>query len=153
MKETKVDKCVLMTQSPYILYCYWEISNRKKILLEQHLNGKWNNLQKVLRLYDITAIHFNGHNAHRYVDYPLFEHCLEYFLKEVTPHRTYCVDVGVETKSGVFFSIVRSNSAATPKSLQAEVASENHSYSKWIEGQQKAPQWLEGYSSYTYYEK
>ncbi len=153
MQDTKIDECILMVQSPEILYCYWELSVRKKDLLQHHLNGKWNKFHKKLRLYDITDIYFNGHNAHKYADYLICEQCNEYFLKNLHSNRTYCVDIGVETKDGSFFSLLRSNPIDTPRSTQSEVGHMINSVSNWKEGQYKEPEWLEGFSSYTYYEK
>ncbi|OIJ16737.1 hypothetical protein BKP37_05795 [Anaerobacillus alkalilacustris] len=148
-----VDQCVLMVQSPCALFCYWDISKRKKKMIEHHLNGEWSSFEKKLRIYDITAIFFNGHNAHRYQDFSFNEASNQCFFDNLLPNRTYCVDVGVVTRESSFFSLLRSNPVDTPRSSQFETGLFTKAVSNWKEGKRDNPEWLEGFSSYSYYEK
>ncbi|WNF37761.1 DUF4912 domain-containing protein [Bacillaceae bacterium IKA-2] len=148
-----VDECVLMVQSPKTLFCYWSLSDLKRSMVIHHLNGDWISFQKKLRVYDITALFFDGHNAHRYQDYYLPELCNQWFFSHLTPNRTYCVDVGVETKEGNFFSILRSNPIDTPRASAQETGLFANSVANWKQGKTETPEWLEGFSSYSYYQK
>lgn len=152
-KSSSVDECVLMVQSPRTLLCYWELSEFKKRLVMHHLNMEWIDFEKKLRLYDITAIIFDGHNAHRYQDYSLPEQCNQWFFNHLTPNRTYCVDVGFETKKSNFFSILRSNPIDTPRASEHEAGLYTNAVDNWKQGKIENPEWLEGFSSYSYYEK
>jgi uncharacterized protein len=148
-----IDQCVLMVQSTNTLFGYWELSSQKKNAVGHHLNEDWFSLQKKLRLYDITAIFFNGHNAHRYLEYSLPENCKQWFFYHLTPNRTYCVDIGVITKDGSFFPLLRSNPIDTPRSTLFETGLYTKVVSNWKDGKSSEPEWLEGFSSYSYYEK
>lgn len=152
-KSDNVDECVLMVQSPRTLFCYWSISEIKRSMIMHHLNEEWVTFQKKLRVYDITALFFDGHNGHRYQDYYLSEQCNQWFLSHLTPNRTYCVDVGVETKEGNFFSVLRSNPIDTPRASEQEAGLFTNAVANWKQGKTKNPEWLEGFSSYSYYQK
>lgn len=144
------DQCVLMVQSPFVLFCYWEFSNGKKELVEHHLNGQWSLFVKKITVYDITGISFNGHNAHVYQQFVLPNNCKRWFFYGLTPNRTYCVDIGVMTCENTFFSVARTNSVQTPR-----VTYDNgvcKSTSSWIKNKTSNPEWEKGFSSYSYYE-
>lgn len=148
-----IDECVLMVQSPTTLFCYWSLSDLKRSMVIHHLNREWVTLKKRLRVYDITALFFDGHNAHQYQDYDLPELCNQWFLSHLTPNRTYCVDVGIETKEGFFFSILRSNPIDTPRASEHETGLFTNAVANWKQGKIETPEWLEGFSSYSYYQK
>jgi uncharacterized protein len=147
-KET--DQCQLMVQSPTSLFCYWSFSSRKKRIVQYYLNENWDCMDKKIRLYDITSIIFNGHNAHRLLEYSLPENCKQWFFNHLASNRTYCVDIGIVTSEGSFFSLIRSNANNTPR-LRDEV-SPNHRLN-WEAESKNEPHWLNGFSSYSYYEK
>lgn len=151
--KNKIDQCTLMVQSPWSLFCYWELSTMKKNALAHHLNDEWCLFEKKIRLYDITAIFFNGHNAHRYQEFSLHEGCKQWFFYHLIPNRTYCVDIGVVTKEGSFFPLLRSNPIDTPRATPFETGLFSEAVLKWKEGKRNEPEWLEGFSSYSYYEK
>lgn len=152
--ENKVyDHAVLMVQSPTTLFCYWELSEKKRHIIEHQLNQQWSNLEKKIRIYDITAKHFNGHNANRYYDYRIPDVCQQWFFYDLSPNTTFCVDIGVTTNQGNFLSIIRSNAIDTPRLSRDQVGIHSDSVNKWKEGHSNEPEWLEGFSSYSYYEK
>lgn len=147
------NKCVLMAQSPGTLFCYWEVSSQKINATLHHLNEDWCSLEKKIRIYDITAIFFRGDNAHRYQEFSLPVSYTEWFFYHLIPNRTYCVDIGVVTEDGNFFPLLRSNPIDTPRATPFETGLYTNEVSKWKEGRCNKPEWLEGYSSYSYYEK
>ncbi|MCD8502234.1 MAG: DUF4912 domain-containing protein [Bacillaceae bacterium] len=151
--NASIDQCVLMAQSPNTLYCYWELSETKRTMIEHQLNTPWSNIDKKLRIYDITGKYFNGHNANRYFDYSLPEICDQWFLYDLSPNTTFCVDIGVITKEGSFLSLVRSNAIDTPRFTSEANGLHCESVMKWKSGQLSEPEWLEGFSSYSYYQK
>lgn len=149
----QTNQCVLMAQSPRTLFCYWKLSSHKINATLHHLNEKCCSLERKIRIYDITAIFFRGDNAHRYQEFSLPINCTDWFFYHLTPNRTYCVDIGVVTKDGNFFPLLRSNPIDTPRSTSYETGLYTNGVSKWKEGRCNEPEWLEGYSSYSYYEK
>lgn len=152
-KNIAFDQCVLMVQSPSTLYCYWELSKKKRNIIEHQLNNQWCNIEKKLRIYDITGKYFNGHNANRYFDYHVPEICDQWFFYDLSPNTTFCVDLGVTTNEGSFLSVVRSNAIDTPRYSKEQVGMHHESVSKWRDGQLPEPEWLESFSSYSYYQK
>ncbi|RXI99446.1 DUF4912 domain-containing protein [Anaerobacillus alkaliphilus] len=147
-------QCTLMVRSPYSLFCYWEISDKKRHMVKHHLNDEWGSFDLQLRLYDVTKINFNGHNAHCFQDYLLPRESQQWFFYDLNPNRTYCVDIGVITREKrYFFPFIRSNTMATPHLNDDQRGLSTSADLQWKEGIRKEPDWLEGFSSYSYYEK
>ncbi len=142
--------CTLMIRSQNSLYSYWKISKLKRSMVEHHLNSDWNSFQLSLRLYEVTDVNFNGHNADHYFEYQLSKDCQEWFFYDLTSNRRYCVDIGVVTNNNYFFPIIRSNTIKTPRGNETNVSSKLGFHE---EKKNKEPEWVEAFSSYSYYEK
>ncbi|WP_217221996.1 DUF4912 domain-containing protein [Desertibacillus haloalkaliphilus] len=147
------NRFVLEAQAPNVLYGYWEVSDGKQQMVEHHFRTKWPQLEKVLRVYDITAITFNGHNAHRSYDIVIPEMTDNWFFHNLDSNCTYCVDFGTKTYEGSFFTILRSNPIDTPRVDQQQCGIHSSAVSKWRQGVQSEPDWLEHFSTYSYYQK
>lgn len=153
LKNQKRDQCILEVQSPWTLYCYWELSDLKKNMVQHHLNNEWSSLKLKLRLYDITALSFNGHNAHGYQDFYTQEGSNQTVFLHVLSNKTYCVDVGFVTSEDYFFVLLRSNQVDTPVALQTETSLITKAVSNWKKDKDDLPSWIDNFSSYSYYEK
>ncbi len=142
------DKMKLMVQSPSVLYVYWEITWPRMRMVASYLQADYRQIQKGIRVYDVTDRLFDGANAHSHRDVKVTEEASSWYIHDVQPGRTYIADFGL-FHEGRFCPILRSEPAATPRSQQAG----------WGEplvepaGDTRYPAWFENFSSYSLYTK
>jgi uncharacterized protein len=141
----------LMPRTPESLYVYWSFSESIKQMAEQHFRTRWEELPNVLKIYDITDIHFYGHNAHRTFEVDLPTMTNNWFLHSLEPGRTYIADIGTRTFDGSFFTLLRSNPAETSPDLLS--SSHDEKIERWKHQDVTEPEWLENFSTYSYYQK
>lgn len=146
------DEVTVLPQSPTVIYAYWELSAALRRMVEHQCRISWHELPKHLRVYDCTMLHFNGHNAHHYVDIGIPEMTNNWMINGLEPNRTYIVEVGIWTRQGSFLTLVRSNAIDTPRSDDAVKGLHVHAVHEWKEGTTSEPEWLEHFSTYSYYE-
>jgi uncharacterized protein len=113
------DKLHLMVRDASSLYTYWEISDRRRWLTARHFECDWNAVPKALRVYNVTGILFNGHNAHSFFELADLSDASDWFVHGVAAGSTYIVDYGVLTPHRQFIPLLRSNSAMTPANQEA----------------------------------
>jgi len=70
--------------------------------------------KKVLRIYDVSQIVFDGANAHKFFDIEINHEANSWYIDTGGPGRSWCVDLGLRLPSGEFITIVRSNTVQTP---------------------------------------
>ncbi|WP_248929963.1 DUF4912 domain-containing protein [Paenibacillus hamazuiensis] len=109
----------LMVRDAHTLYAYWEVSDRKRWLCSQHFECDWHVLPKILRVYDVTCIYFNGHNANSSFDIRTTPEANNWYIPNVHANATYMADLGTYTIHGQFVPLMRSNAAATPRDAKA----------------------------------
>ncbi|MEW9699831.1 DUF4912 domain-containing protein [Paenibacillus sp. SI8] len=109
----------LMGVDAHTLFVYWEISNRRRWLVSQHFECDYDVMPKVLRVYDVTCILFNGSNAHSYRDVITLPEADSWYVRQLQPDRTYLIDIGTYTWEQEFVPLFRSNCAATPRDTMA----------------------------------
>ncbi len=63
-----------------------------------------------LRVYDVTNVDFNGHNAHEWWDVEIYTRVGTWYLKHYRGDRSLAVDIGLVSSDGVFHAISRSRS-------------------------------------------
>ncbi|MDU0203896.1 DUF4912 domain-containing protein [Paenibacillus sp. PFR10] len=105
----------LMVVGTNSLYVYWEISDRRRWLVSQHFECDFGAMPCVIRLYDVTHVLFNGHNAHTSWDTTIPPETTHAYLHQAGANRNYIVDVGTYTWEHEFIPLLRSNCVATPK--------------------------------------
>jgi hypothetical protein len=106
-----LDKITLMARDPLWLYTWWEVKDSTVSGLEAQFKDIFWQAKKVLRVYDVTDIDFNGGNAHRYFDIG-------------GSGRSWCVDLGLLFPDGKFVTILRSNIVATPFDRPSDILDE-----------------------------
>ncbi|GAA3402571.1 DUF4912 domain-containing protein [Paenibacillus hodogayensis] len=109
------DMLRLLVRDAHAVYAYWEISNRKKWLASQHFGCDYGQLSKVLRLYDITYIRFDGRNANRTTDIELTPEADNWYITGLNGDAAYAVDFGVYSWERQFIPFIRSNVVQTPR--------------------------------------
>ncbi|MFH1312719.1 MAG: DUF4912 domain-containing protein [Candidatus Eisenbacteria bacterium] len=125
------DRIVLLVRDPYWLHVYWEISrdtllNAKKILREE-----WETARSVLRVYDVTGVDFDGNNAESFFDIEIDGGANNWYVNTGVPNRTYCIEIGLLSKSGKFVMLARSNKATTPRDAPSDVSDEEWMIPDW----------------------
>ena len=109
-------RIVLLPRDPRWAYAYWEINNdSREQVKKKHGEDIFQKSRLTLRVYDVTDIHFNGRNAHRYFDLGITESASNWYINTGVPARSYCVEVGLLTLKGDFISIARSNTVHLPR--------------------------------------
>ena len=140
------DQLVLLPQGPASLYAYWEITGERKKLVEEHFGCSWETLPKMLRVYDVTDLYFNGDNAHYYTDVVIHDLANNWFIHDLGSRRNYCLDFGTLTWDGRFFTILRSEVIGLPTS-DVQPWREHQKWKKPTEN--KEPAWLREFTGYT----
>jgi len=103
-----------MTVDAHTLYVYWEISDRRRWLVAQHFQCDYGDMPKVLRVYDVTCMFFDGSNAHTCWDIMPGAEASDWYIRDLGADRTYIADIGTYTWDHEFIPLLRSNCAATP---------------------------------------
>ncbi|GAE24759.1 hypothetical protein JCM9140_711 [Halalkalibacter wakoensis JCM 9140] len=147
------DEVTLLPQSPTTIFAFWEMSLTLRQMTEHQTRTPWHELLKKIRVYDCTMIDFNGHNAHKFFDISIPEMTNNWIVHNLEPNRTYIVDIGIETKQRSFLTLLRSNAIDTPRSEEGMTGLHIEAVNQWKSGNLHEPDWLEHFSTYSYYEK
>lgn len=116
-------RIVLLIRDPYWLYSYWDINHETKTNLTKEW-GDFYHLPLMLRIYDVTDIHFDGKNSHHYFDIPIQHHSTNWYIHVGIANRSFCVDLGFLQSNGDFYTIARSNVVTTPRDRSSEIVDE-----------------------------
>lgn len=143
----------LLVRDAHTLYVYWEISNRKRWLVSQHFERDWNDIPKIVRIYDVTDLYFDGNNANSYFDVTTTTGANNWYIHGLSAGRTYLADFGLYTWKGQFTPLLRSGAKATPRDTavffsekQLAVAFE---YSEGTVHSRLQPQYFENIETYS----
>nr|WP_283244058.1 DUF4912 domain-containing protein [Bacillus suaedaesalsae] len=148
-----MERLCLMVQNSTSIYLYWDLSKTKVQWVETNFQRSFSSMTKYLKIYHITSIMFNGHNAHGEFELPLPEMTNNWFIRDLEPNQTYIAELGVKTDQGHFFTLLRSNPIDTPRNDVNQAGLFTESVHEWKQGQSSSPAWLENFSTYSYYEK
>ncbi len=108
------DRMILQVRDSRWLHAYWEVAGSTIERLKSELRESFFSAKRVLRVYDVSDIIFNGENAHRFFDIQVNEFANNWYINTEGPDRSWCVDFGLLLASGRFVTIVRSNTVRTP---------------------------------------
>ena len=108
------DKIILQVRDTRWMHAYWEVTGSTFGRLKDELGQEFYRSRKMLRVYDISQIIFNGQNAHRFFDIQVNDLANNWYIDTGGPGRSWCVDYGLLLSDGRFITIVRSNTAHTP---------------------------------------
>ncbi|MCM8812887.1 MAG: DUF4912 domain-containing protein [Candidatus Omnitrophica bacterium] len=108
------NRIVIQVRDPLWLHAYWELTAGKFDALHLEFGALLNGARRLLRVYDITGIFFDGTNAHGYFDVEINPEANSWYLHVGNPGRSYCVDIGLLLTNGRFITLARSNFVTTP---------------------------------------
>ena len=108
------DKIVLQVRDSWWIHAYWEVINETFNRLKEKLRDSFYSAKRVLRVYDVSHIIFDGTNAHRFFDIEVSLEANNWYIDTGSPGRSWCVDYGLKLSNGEFIMIIRSNTVYTP---------------------------------------
>jgi len=108
------DKIVLQVRDPRWVHTYWELRSQTLESLKSRLGDDFHRARRVLRVYDVTNIIFNGSNANSFFDIQVNDFANSWYIDTGKPGCSFCVDLGLMLPDGRFITIVRSNVVQTP---------------------------------------
>lgn len=108
------DKIVLQVRDSRWIHAYWELCAQTVEKLENRLKGDFHRARRILRVYDVSHIKFDGKNAHRFFDIEADPRANSWYINTDGPGRSWCVDLGLLLPDGRFITLLRSNIVSTP---------------------------------------
>jgi len=107
------DKIVLQVRDSWWIHAYWEVSGPTIEKVKNELKDDFYKAKRILRVYDVSHIKFDGKNAHRFFNIEVDERANSWYIN-TSPGRSWCVDLGFLLPDGKFITLVRSNIVSTP---------------------------------------
>ncbi len=108
------DKIILQVRDLWWLHAYWEIRGTTIEKLKNEFRDEFYKAKRVLRVYDISNIVFNGQNAHGFFDVQVSDYSSSWYIDTGGPGKSWVVDFGLLLSDGRFVTIIRSNIVHTP---------------------------------------
>jgi hypothetical protein len=121
------DRIVLLVRDPYWVHVYWDISREALLKAKGVLRDEWYEATSILRVHDVTGVDFDGSNSNSHSDIPIEGGATNWYVNTRVPNRSYCVEIGLLSRSGRFVLLARSNVASTPRDAPSDVIDE-----KWM---------------------
>jgi hypothetical protein len=121
------DRISLLVRDPYWVHVYWDISREALLRAKGILKDEWFEARSILRVHDVTGVDFDGGNSNSYFDIPVEGGATNWYINTRVPNRSYCVEIGLLSRSGRFVLLARSNVATTPRDAPSDVIDE-----KWM---------------------
>jgi len=117
--ETRI---VLLPVDPYLVHVYWELSGGEKMRVRRLLEDDPSRFKAVLRFHDVTGLQVGGFHRAGSFDVDVRMEPGNWYVRLLSPEKTYIVDLGLRGSDGRFHPIVRSNRAGTPRAWPCEEA-------------------------------
>jgi hypothetical protein len=108
------NKIVIQVRDSWWVHAYWEVTHQTFDSLKSRLGDAYFSAKRILRVYDVSQIIFDGTNAHRFFDIELSPEANSWYIDTGGPGRSWCVDIGFRLTTGEFIMIARSNTVYTP---------------------------------------
>ncbi|HUW35048.1 MAG TPA: DUF4912 domain-containing protein [Planctomycetota bacterium] len=121
------DRLVLMVRDPYWAHAYWEVTQDAIDLAKSELGSEHDGSLSVLRIYELE-----GGETRLAFDIELAGSATNWYINLGKPGGSFCVDIGIRTPSGRFYTLVRSNSVTMPPIGMSNVIDE-----KWVSLQEE----------------
>ena len=108
-----ISRMVLLARDSSWLYTWWEVGPGLIERLKCSLGEEFHKAKRVLRVYDVTGIDFNGANAAGFFDIQINDYAENWYIN-VACAKSWCVEFGLLLADGRFIMILRSNIVSTP---------------------------------------
>jgi hypothetical protein len=137
-------RVVLIPVDPYLMHVYWEIDARDIETAGNRLAGKSHQFQPILRVFDITNVIFDETKHCGCFDITIDLLAGKWYVHLLDPGRSYFVDLGIKTESGIFYPITRSNIVKTPRGFPQPEDADRCLFVSRNEASHAAIPWHEG---------
>lgn len=105
----------LIARDPRWMHAYWQLAPSSIETIRDKIGDELNHSSLVLRIYDVTYKIFTGTNANYSFDIDIDFHTNNWYIDLWNDNANYCCDLGIRTPDGKFFTLARSNYAASPR--------------------------------------
>ena len=117
------NKIVLLVRDPWWIYTYWEVTPERENEVLEAIRRAGQSKEKVaLRVYDVTGMSLPS--THCFFDIEIGGLANNWYIDVGKPDREWIVELGVRTREGNFFMLVRSNTVRTPRFGLSDVLDE-----------------------------
>lgn len=117
------NKMALLVRDPWWIFSYWEVNPAREGEVMDAMRREGQERDKtVLRVYDVTDVSLP--NAHSYFDIELGFIASNWYIDVGNPNRQWVVELGIRSRNGRFFMLVRSNVVRTPRFGVSDVLDE-----------------------------
>ncbi len=117
------NKMALLVRDPWWIFSYWEVTPAREGEVMGVMRREGQERDKtVLRVYDVTDVSLP--NAHSYFDIELGFIASNWYIDVGKPNRQWVVELGIRSRDGRFFMLVRSNVVRTPRFGVSDVLDE-----------------------------
>ncbi len=110
--ETRI---VLLPIDPYLVHLYWEVSGSGTAFVKALVEVGALRSQAILRFHDVTAMPVGGVRAEGSFDVEVDIESRNWYVRLLSPEKSYVVDLGFRGRDGSFHRIARSNRGETPR--------------------------------------
>ena len=107
-------RIIIQVRDPYWMHAYWEINEDKMNSVRRDLGPHMHDARRILRVYDITDVIFDGSNANKYFDIDINDYASSWYVNGGEAGRSFCLDIGYLLANGRFIMIARSNCISMP---------------------------------------
>ena len=121
------ERLVLMPVDPHWVHAYWEMGPHSAPESRSEDEKKGEPTRRVLRVYDVTSIDFDGTNANSSFDIEITPQAQNWYINLWSPGKSLCAELGMLYRDGVFSPRVRSNVIQTPPTWASQNTEE-----RWI---------------------
>jgi hypothetical protein len=116
-----VDRLVVLVRDPYWIYAWWELGDATLAEARAALGGE---AALVLRVYDVSAILWDGSNHHSFFDIEIFDLAGGWYVELGKPGASFVAEIGLRAADGRFLAILRSNFVTLPRDGMSDVVDE-----------------------------
>lgn len=116
-----LDRLVVLVRDPYWVYAWWELGEHTLAEARDALGG---DSALVLRVYDISAVLWDGGNHHTYFDVEIRDLASGWYLELGKPGASFVAEIGLRAADGRFLAILRSNFVTLPRDGMSDVVDE-----------------------------
>jgi hypothetical protein len=116
-----LDRLVILVRDPHWVYAWWELGGGTLGDARSALGADG---ALVLRVYDISAVLWNGANHHTYFDVEIHDLASGWYLELGKPGASFVAEIGLRAADGRFLAILRSNFVTLPRDGMSDVVDE-----------------------------
>ena len=105
----------IMLKDPYCIYAYWEIAEKDVEEVRKKNPGRdQGSARRILRVYDVSLIDFNGFNANGFFDIEIGAFSSNWYINLWCDNISYLGEIGLLFSDGCFAPLARSGAVHVP---------------------------------------